>query len=836
MRRSYLTLVLVLFSVSCGEDDVRTPGGDDESPMGGTGGEEPNGPLAEGSCGASREACESAQGKIRDLPPDCTLDVTCEPSGCFFLAADYDQDGYRANCAGAPDLSFTILPNLPADDPAKHGKVDCNDKRKRVHPGAKDWPADDRDEGNCALYENNNCDALIDCDCDPKDNTTIPCFETPKGAEITWLRERYDDDAQSLLHDLPQSMSCKWGYRECKDRDVWSVCHAAQGPLLENCDDPNKDWDCDGFSAREEVFLDDQGPVEALTSYYCDKDGDGRLSPNAEALEACVVPNDQPCGDSEGNGDWIEDPRSDKFNDCNDENPLVYRGAEELCDEFDNNCNGSINDNVKPRGHETVAKFECVDSGWTLTCKTGRLNCNPEAGPPGVDDGCEKEANTLENCGICGRSCDFACGVKADREETEPEFECASVVQLAVGSVHVCATLSDGRAACWGKGSDGELGASDDPDDSTSPLEVAKLADVRSVEVGALAIEGDQSHSCAIVGAVGNVYCWGAGTRGQNGKATTGIGSNIRNQPALVDFLGVTIGAVDLALGSQHSLAVAEDGKVYVWGDGSLGQLGDGGLDDGGPDPTLFRSSGTPAQLLVGGTDPQNIDDAIQASAFDNHSCVVTQTGAVLCGGYNESGVLGNGFDPSSYDPGYFNVVQGVTGASYVETGFGHSCALVEGGRVVCWGLNDVGQLGRGDGDDDPFDEDYAEAPLPAFVNSPSGDGPFEGVDAISVGHSHTCALVQGVAYCWGAPYGGQLGLELDPEAFPPALPTRVPNLADIKAVDAGEQTTCALVGEEWVPYCWGVNNYGQVGRGGLPSTGSFEGLSPAPVVHISGN
>jgi len=76
------------------------------------------------------------------------------------------------------------------------------------------------------------------------------------------------------------------------------------------------------------------------------------------------------------------------------------------------------------------------------------------------------------------------------------------------------------------------------------------------------------------------------------------------------------------------------------------------------------------------------------------HFCAVLTGGTVKCWGANFSGQVGDG----SIDVGRLSptVVLGLTGASKVAAGAAHSCALLGGGTVRCWGSNSEGQLGDG--------------------------------------------------------------------------------------------------------------------------------------------
>lgn len=76
----------------------------------------------------------------------------------------------------------------------------------------------------------------------------------------------------------------------------------------------------------------------------------------------------------------------------------------------------------------------------------------------------------------------------------------------------------------------------------------------------------------------GTVYTWGDNTYGQLGN-----GNNTKsNVPVTVRTVGVLNGKtiVNIASGSDHSIALASDGTLYTWGRNSSGQLGNGSSTD----------------------------------------------------------------------------------------------------------------------------------------------------------------------------------------------------------------------------------------------------------------
>jgi alpha-tubulin suppressor-like RCC1 family protein len=137
-----------------------------------------------------------------------------------------------------------------------------------------------------------------------------------------------------------------------------------------------------------------------------------------------------------------------------------------------------------------------------------------------------------------------------------------------------------------------------------------------------------------------------------------------------------------------------------------------------------------------------------------------------------------------------------------VTRGTEHSCGLSADGHAFCWGSNRLGQLG--DGDDSPNAKTGAVAVATAqtFV-------------VISAGANHTCALTrEGVTYCWGLNFTGELGQVFVADkcdGFPCSRrPTRVETAMRFDTLSAGFGHTCALRGGR--AFCWGRNDRGQLG------------------------
>ena len=145
--------------------------------------------------------------------------------------------------------------------------------------------------------------------------------------------------------------------------------------------------------------------------------------------------------------------------------------------------------------------------------------------------------------------------------------------------------------------------------------------------------------------------------------------------------------------------------------------------------------------------------------------------------------------------------VTGLTGATAIAAGQYHTCALITGGTVQCWGHNAHGELGTGTNND---------SNVPVTVTG------LTGATAIAAGQDHTCALISGgTVQCWGHNHYGQLGngnINNSPP-YGSYVPVNVFGLTGVTAITAGADHTCALLSGGTVQ-CWGYNLYGQLGNG----------------------
>ncbi|MEK6577832.1 MAG: hypothetical protein AABZ55_01280, partial [Bdellovibrionota bacterium] len=169
-----------------------------------------------------------------------------------------------------------------------------------------------------------------------------------------------------------------------------------------------------------------------------------------------------------------------------------------------------------------------------------------------------------------------------------------------------------------------------------------------------------------------------------------------------------------------------------------------------------------------------------------------------------------------------------------VKAGTNHTCALLDNHQVKCWGGNSVGELGQGD------------TRARGFARSQMSDrllnvdfGAHKTAIAISVGSSHSCALIEdGTLKCWGAG-GAQLGVgDIENKGDKPGQLgdawSAIQFGLDLPIVQfaLGAGHTCAITPNQEMR-CWGGNSGGELGLGDVVPRGDTRDTTPDKISAI---
>ncbi len=286
-----------------------------------------------------------------EIDDDCngTVDDDAIDGSTWYI--DYDSDGY-----GSPRFSVSSCS-------APYGYVatsdDCDDTRRDTHPGATEL-----------------CDGLDnDCDTEIDGPTTL-------GA-IIWYTDEDGD-----------------GYGDA-GATTFVACDAPPGTSHDasDCDDgnpdtyPGADEICDGFDNNCNDIIDEESATDAAT-WYRDVDGDGY----GEASDPAPG-----CSEPEG--------YAALSGDCDPFVGEVYPGADETCNERDDDCDGEVDEDAVDKatyyidydgdgyGSDTYTTEACaVPEGYTADhtdCDDLRLAVYPDAPEfcDGLDNDCDGEAD-----------------------------------------------------------------------------------------------------------------------------------------------------------------------------------------------------------------------------------------------------------------------------------------------------------------------------------------------------------------------------------------------------------------------------------------------------------
>lgn len=272
----------------------------------------------------------------------------------------------------------------------------------------------------------------------------------------------------------------------------------------------------------------------------------------------------------------------------------------------------------------------------------------------------------------------------------------------------------------------------------------------------------------------------------------------------LIGWLSALLLAVapSLAFGVTPQLSGGAGYRVALHSDGGIWSWGFNGYNYLGTGSSAYIDS-TPARVL-------DITDAVAVDSGDGHSLALLADGTLRAWGSNSFGQIGDG---NTVNPDSPVAVAGLSDVVAISAGKYHSLAVLTDGTVWAWGGNDFGQLGDGT---------TSERHTPTQISTLSG------VVAVAAGDYHSLALhADGTLSAWGNNGVGQLG---DGTTTLRTEPTPIPGLDTVSDIAAGGYFSAALDGSGAV-WVWGHGRSGQMGNG----TTTSDNPTPGQVPDLSG-
>lgn len=343
------------------------------------------------------------------------------------------------------------------------------------------------------------------------------------------------------------------------------------------------------------------------------------------------------------------------------------------------------------------------------------------------------------------------------------------VTAIAAGQFSGCAIAASGAPGiyCWGQLLQTV---------TSGPDSIARLPTAVPNAPQLVALAVGYAHACGLT-SDGTAYCWGDNSSGQAG------GPVVPASPAAIHPVPGRIAFKQIVAGRHFTCGLALDGTAWCWGDGTLGELGNG------------TRAGSSAPSPVSG----NLVFSSLA-AGDQHVCGLSSANEVWCWGRGDAGQLGASApamcvasDEDYYygDPVYAGCALAPVRATKPPpltsiSASSDTCGLGVDGNAVCWGPGRNG------------------------VTIYLAPAPFSGVVAAGQG---VCALARsGEVYCANSPPLQRAG---------PAAP--------VGAITAGLAHQCAVARDTGIAYCWGANSQGQLGNGTTASSITAIALAAPP-------
>jgi len=316
----------------------------------------------------------------------------------------------------------------------------------------------------------------------------------------------------------------------------------------------------------------------------------------------------------------------------------------------------------------------------------------------------------------------------------------------------------------------------------------------------------------------GDVWLWGANNNGQLGNGASGSTAATNSRPLPLKRVEGMARAVHIAAGDNHSALVDESRALWTWGLNTNGRLGDG---------TAIQRERPVRALFPAGT------KITEVSCGAGHTMALDESGEVWLWGLNANGQLGTGGTTgatvANSNPLLLKRVAGMGKIKQISAGGTFSLALDENGKVWAWGNSANGRLGNG--------ATSGAYNTPVEISQFTGASTTPHIVQISAGTSHSLAVDDaGNAWAWGLNTNGRLGDGSTTQRPRPEKITQFTGASSapkIVQVSAGGGHSMAVdeSGELWL---WGLNDKGQLGN--ATTTGATIANSrPLPLNRVAG-
>lgn len=368
--------------------------------------------------------------------------------------------------------------------------------------------------------------------------------------------------------------------------------------------------------------------------------------------------------------------------------------------------------------------------------------------PPATDISGRSFINQAGDMWAWGRAADCEVGTTAsDPEIMVPnKISISDVKQISHGQYHILALKKDGTVWAWGRKSHGEAGTGTDPCVPTQILGPDNKP-IQADEVGAgwdvsLALLKKTESTPSIV------YAWGSNADGNLGLGTT---DKLPHPNATIVPFPEGVTNIKSIYTYIHAAAITDDGKIYLWGQNTGGQLGDGTKTSPQTSPTLNPTITNADKVVMG----------------DYHTLVLLMDGTVMAMGSNGFGQLGYHTELNTSSPNP-TLISGLNNITSLAACGSVSAAVMADTTMYTWGDNKFGQLGQGTGNS-------IEYATPTQIQDPNGNGPFKNVAQASCqGNIFVIRLMDDTIWEWGFSGTQTLFFVKDGESTISAFPVTV--------------------------------------------------------------